>query len=204
MLVPGIQGRWEWMAPTMDALAAHGRAITYSLCDEPTSGFAWTKERGFENYVAQLDDVLATIGARRPVLVGVSYGGLVAAEFAARHPERVAGLVIASAPPPNWTPDRRVRRYLAAPRLLGAAFFLGAPLRTYPELKAAIPGDERAPALRARPGPAGGHRAAVFGSDGAAAAMAAAGALRVSTAHWICRRSSSPVSQGSNASSRRI
>src|SRR6188508_1696263 len=95
VLVPGIQGRWEWMAPTMDALASHGRAITYSLCDEPTSGFPWTKERGFENYVAQLDDVLTTIGARRPVLVGVSYGGLVAAEFAARHPERVAGLVIA-------------------------------------------------------------------------------------------------------------
>ena len=139
VLVPGIQGRWEWMAPTIDALATHGRAITYSLCDEPTSGFPWTKERGFENYVAQLDDVLTTIGARRPVLVGVSYGGLVAAEFAARHPDRVAGLVIASAPPPNWTPDRRVRRYLAAPRLFAAAFFLGAPLRTYPELKAAFP-----------------------------------------------------------------
>ena len=139
VLVPGIQGRWEWMAPTMDALAAHGRAITYSLCDEPSSGFAWAQERGFENYVAQLEDVLATTGADRPVLVGVSYGGLVAAEFAARHPDRVAGLVIASAPPPNWTPDRRVRRYLSAPRLLGPAFWLGAPMRAYPELKAAIP-----------------------------------------------------------------
>lgn len=139
VLVPGIQGRWEWMAPTMAALAAHGRAITYSLCDEPTSGFSWANERGFENYVAQLDDVLNSTGAVRPVLVGVSYGGLVAAEFAARHPDRVAGLVIASAPPPTWTPDRRVRRYLASPRLLGAAFFLGAPMRTYPELKAAFP-----------------------------------------------------------------
>jgi pimeloyl-ACP methyl ester carboxylesterase len=139
VLVPGIQGRWEWMAPTMDALAAHGRAITYSLCDEPTSGFPWSEARGFENYVAQLDDVLTATGASRPVLVGVSYGGLVATEFAARHPDRVAGLVIASAPPPTWTPDRRVRRYLTAPRLLGPAFFLGAPMRNYAELKAAIP-----------------------------------------------------------------
>jgi 3-oxoadipate enol-lactonase len=139
VVVPGIQGRWEWMAPTMDALAAHGRAITYSLCDEPTSGFAWSTDCGFENYLAQLDDVLATTGADRPVLIGVSYGGLVATEYAARHPGRVAGLVIASAPPPTWTPDRRVRRYLVAPRLLAPAFWLGAPLRAYPELKASIP-----------------------------------------------------------------
>jgi pimeloyl-ACP methyl ester carboxylesterase len=139
VLIPGIQGRWEWMAPTIDALAAHGRAITFSLCDEPTSGFAWSQERGFENYLGQLDDVIATTGAERPVLIGVSYGGLVAAEFACRHPDRVAGVVIASAPPPTWRPDQRVRRYLVAPRLLGPAFWAGAPLRAYPELKAAIP-----------------------------------------------------------------
>jgi pimeloyl-ACP methyl ester carboxylesterase len=139
VLVPGIQGRWEWMAPTMEALADHGRAITFSLCDEPTSGFSCEPDRGFENYLTQLDDVLATTGATRPVLVGVSYGGLVAAEFAARYPDRVAGLVIASAPPPTWTPDRRVSRYLSAPRLSAPGFFLGAPVRTYPELKAAIP-----------------------------------------------------------------
>ena len=83
--------------------------------------------------------MLAATGVERPLLVGVSYGGLVVAEFAARHPDRVAGLVIASAPPPTWTPDRRVRRYLAAPRLLAPAFWLGAPMRAYPELKAAIP-----------------------------------------------------------------
>jgi len=139
VVVPGVQGRWEWMTPTVDALAAHGRTITYSLCDEPSSGFAWTQERGFENYLAQLDDVLAATAADRPVLVGVSYGGLVAAEYAARHPDRVAGLVIVSAPPPTWTPDLRVRRYLVAPRLLAPAFWIGAPLRAYPEIKAAIP-----------------------------------------------------------------
>src|SRR5262245_26770831 len=94
VLIPGIQGRWEWMSGTMDALGAHGRAITYSLCDEPTSGFAWRDERGFENYLAQLDEVLNATGAAQPLLVGISYGGLIAAEYAARHPDRVAGMVI--------------------------------------------------------------------------------------------------------------
>lgn len=139
VVVPGIQGRWEWMGGTLDALAVHGRAITYSLCDEPTSGFAWRVDREFENYLDQLDEVLAATRAERPVLVGVSYGGLIAAEYAARHAGRVAGLVIASAPPPTWKPDQRASRYLSAPRLLAPAFWLGAPLRVYPELKAAIP-----------------------------------------------------------------
>ena len=70
VVVPGIQGRWEWMAPTMDALAAHGRAITYSLCDEPTSGFAWSTERGFENYRRNLEQILSVADvARAKVLI---------------------------------------------------------------------------------------------------------------------------------------
>ena len=46
VLVPGIQGRYEWQLPTVDALAALGRVTTFSLCDEPTSGCAWTEAAG--------------------------------------------------------------------------------------------------------------------------------------------------------------
>jgi pimeloyl-ACP methyl ester carboxylesterase len=139
VLVPGIQGRYEWMLPTVHALSTFGRVITFSLCDEPSSGFSWSPQLEFENYLAQIDDVVRQAGAERPVLVGISYGGLIAAEYAARHPE-VAGLVVASSPPPTWQPDRRAQRYLASPRLLAPAFWLGAPVRAYPELKAALPG----------------------------------------------------------------
>ena len=34
VLSPGLQGRWEWMRPAVDALAKHYRVITFSLCDE--------------------------------------------------------------------------------------------------------------------------------------------------------------------------
>ncbi len=139
VVVPGIQGRYEWGLATVNALATLGRAITFSLCDEPTSGFAWTDAAGFENYLTQLDDVLRATGAERPVLVGISYGGLIAAEYAARHPGSIAGLVLASAPPPGWTLPARAQRYLRAPRLMAPAFWLGAPMRAYPELKAALP-----------------------------------------------------------------
>ena len=139
VLVPGIQGRYEWQLPTVAALAALGHTITFSLCDEPTSEFAWNEAAGFENYLTQLDEVVRVTGATRPVLIGISYGGLIAAEYAARHPGAIAGLVVASAPPPGWVLPARAQRYLMAPRLMAPAFWLGAPRRLYPELRAAFP-----------------------------------------------------------------
>lgn len=139
IVIPGIQGRCEWGLPTVDALATMGRAITYSLADEPSSDFAWREDAGFENYLTQLADVIERTTTVPPVLVGISFGGRIAAEFAARHPGKVAGLVLASAPPPDWTLPRRAARYLIAPRLMAPVFWLGAPFRTYPEVKAAIP-----------------------------------------------------------------
>lgn len=138
VLVPGIQGRHEWSLPTVDALASLGRVFTYSLADEPTSGFAWQASLGFENYVRQLDDVVRGTGIDRPLLVGVSYGGAIVTEYAARHRHEVGGLVVASAPPPGWLPAR-ARRYMAAPVLMTPVFLLGAPFRTYPEVRAAFP-----------------------------------------------------------------
>jgi pimeloyl-ACP methyl ester carboxylesterase len=35
VLLPGVQGRWEWMAPTVDALAKRCRVITFSLRADP-------------------------------------------------------------------------------------------------------------------------------------------------------------------------
>lgn len=139
VLVPGIQGRWEWMAPTVEALAARHRVVAFSLCDEPTSEFSCDPDRGFDNYVMQVGEALDRGGISQAVLVGVSYGGLIAAEFAARWPERVSRLVLASALPPDWTPDRRARFYLRAPLLLSPLFFAGSPARILPEIRTAIP-----------------------------------------------------------------
>ena len=37
VLVPGMQGRWEWMAATVTELAKRFTVVTYSLCGEPGS-----------------------------------------------------------------------------------------------------------------------------------------------------------------------
>lgn len=143
VIVPGIQGRYEWGLPTVEALAALGRVMTFSLADEPTSDFAWSEAAGFENYLTQLGEVVRTTAVERPVLVGVSYGGLIAAEYAARHPGAVSALVLVSAPPPAWRLPERTERYLKTPRLMAPVFWMGAPLRVYPELKAALPDSRR-------------------------------------------------------------
>jgi pimeloyl-ACP methyl ester carboxylesterase len=140
VILPGIQGRWEWMMPAIDALAGRCRVVAFSLCDEPTSGFTHQPERGIENYLAQLDEALDRAGLDDAIVIGVSYSGPIAAEFAARRPNRVRALVLVSALPPDWTPNARARFYLRAPRLLSPLFLFDSPARMLPEIRAALPG----------------------------------------------------------------
>lgn len=151
VLVPGIQGRWEWMRASVEALAARGRVVTFSLADEPTAQAAFDPASGFASYVRQIAEAMDAAGLQRAVLCGISYGGLIAATFAARHPDRVSGLVVASAIPPGWTPDARARFYLRAPRLLSPIFCL-ASLRLYREIAAADAGFWRGCAAALRHG----------------------------------------------------
>jgi pimeloyl-ACP methyl ester carboxylesterase len=139
VLIPGLQGRWEWMRPTVDALARQHRVITFSLCDERTSPFPCAPEKAFENYLEQIDLALDRAGLDSAVIAGVSYGGLIATEFAARRPQRVNALVLASALHKTWHPDSRQRRFLKAPRLMSPLFVATAPQRMRPELVAAFP-----------------------------------------------------------------
>jgi pimeloyl-ACP methyl ester carboxylesterase len=139
VLIPGLQGRWEWMRPAVDALARQHRVIAFSLCDERSSPFPCDPARAFENYIEQVDLALDRAGVDRAVIAGVSYGGLIASEFAARRPHRVDALVLASALHASWTPDPRQQRYLDAPLLMSPMFVATAPGRMRPELMAAMP-----------------------------------------------------------------
>ena len=53
VIVPGLQGRWEWMRPSVEALARRHRVIAFSLCDEPTSPFPCDRSLGFETTCAR-------------------------------------------------------------------------------------------------------------------------------------------------------
>jgi pimeloyl-ACP methyl ester carboxylesterase len=140
VLIPGIQGRWEWMRPAVKALAARFRVLSFSLAGERTSGYPFDPTLGFDNFVAQIDRVLDTADVQRAVLCGISYGGLIAARYAGLRPERTHALVLASALAPGYAPDARVRFYSRAPWLLSPLFCVNAWRRSRPEVRAALPG----------------------------------------------------------------
>ena len=136
VVIPGVQGRWEWMAPALEALGRRCRTISFSL----------PPVRRFEDLLAALDGALDARGLRGAAVCGVSFGGRVAAAYAATRPARTNALVIVSAPGPSWTPSAVQAGYLARPWLSTPAFLAGGPLRMWPEIAAAIPG--RGAALR--------------------------------------------------------
>ncbi|MFL6278726.1 MAG: alpha/beta fold hydrolase [Vicinamibacterales bacterium] len=137
IVIPGVQGRWEWMKPTLDELAKHGRAVSYTLCGDIGSDMPFDPALGFDNFVQQLDHVFDRLVINRAALCGVSYGGFIALRYAAVRPERVTSLVLVSSPAPGWAPNPRQQQYLERPWLSAPAFVLTSPLRLWPEIKAA-------------------------------------------------------------------
>jgi 3-oxoadipate enol-lactonase len=131
VIIPGIQGRWEWMSPTVQALQAGHRVITFSLQEvrpgiDPEGEFpAWTRA---------IDKVLDSVHERQVSLIGISFGGLIAARYAARRPERVTSLIIASAPAPGWRPGADDRFCMNLPYLSLPYFGARALVRLMPEL----------------------------------------------------------------------
>jgi 3-oxoadipate enol-lactonase len=139
IVIPGVQGRWEWMRPALDALQTGCRTISYSLCGDAGSEALFDPSLGFDNYLVQLDDVFRKASIDAATLCGVSYGGLIALRYAATRPERVTSLILVSAPAPGWVPNPRQQRYLTRPRASAPLFLLTAPARVWPEIRTALP-----------------------------------------------------------------
>jgi pimeloyl-ACP methyl ester carboxylesterase len=138
VLIPGIQGRWQYFEPTFDALARSCRAITFSLDGEPGAGRPFDRAAGVDGLAGQLEAVLDGLGLERAVLCGVSFGGLVALRFAATRPARTAGLILASTPGPGFHLRRRHEIYTKLPWLFGPVFLAEMPARVGKEVRAAI------------------------------------------------------------------
>jgi len=136
VVIPGVQGRWEWMRPGIDALAKHARVITFSLADEPSSAADFDDADGFWNYVEQVRNALKQSGLDQAAICGVSYGGLIAGAFASRFPGHATSVILVSALPPSWRPDARASFFLRAPWLLSPLFCL-ASVRLYREFATA-------------------------------------------------------------------
>lgn len=138
MIVQPLPGRWELTRELVRELARGARVVTYSLCGELGSGRRPGAHAPFEEYVAQLREVMDAAGLQAAALCGISFGGAVAARFAAQYPERVTKLVIVSSPGPGWKANAVQTGYLAHPWRSLPAFAIGALTRTTPEILTAL------------------------------------------------------------------
>lgn len=85
---------WDAVAP------AFARAVTPVAIDLRGHGDSDKPEHGYlyDDYIGDLDAVLARLDIQRPLLMGHSLGGIVALWWAAQHPDQAAGIVIADSP----------------------------------------------------------------------------------------------------------
>jgi pimeloyl-ACP methyl ester carboxylesterase len=91
----GVAPAGDWL-PLHDQLA---RQFTVYAPDHP--GFGYTERPewldGMDDLVLHYEELFRTLELERPVLVGFSFGGWIAAEYAVTYPERVGGLVLLNA-----------------------------------------------------------------------------------------------------------
>ena len=139
ILIPPLQGRWEYLRATIEALATSCRVVTFSLCDEPSAGAPFDPGQGIDSFAAQVQAVLDDRHLERAAICGVSFGGLIALRAAARMPARVSALVLASTPGPYFHLKPRHELYARAPRLFGAVFAAESPWRLRREIQIALP-----------------------------------------------------------------
>jgi pimeloyl-ACP methyl ester carboxylesterase len=82
---------WDDFAPLV---APHYRTVAVDLRGHGDSDHDPERRYDYDFHVADLEAVTAALGIERLVLVGHSFGGRTSMLFAAKHPGRMAGLVI--------------------------------------------------------------------------------------------------------------
>ena len=91
VLVPGLAGGFELLGPLARLLAQRFRVISFQLRGEDDC-FALRSRFGLKDMVEDLGEFLDWQYLEKPAMLGVSFGGVLALEFAARHPNRLRAL----------------------------------------------------------------------------------------------------------------
>ena len=93
VLVPGLAGGFELLGPLARLLARDFRVISYQLRGEDDP-FALRRHFDLADLVGDLREFLDWRGLECPAVMGVSFGGVLALELAARHPHRLRALAL--------------------------------------------------------------------------------------------------------------
>ena len=100
-----------YLLPELDRLAQHARLIYYDQRGRGRSADGVRPEDvTLASEMSDLDGLRRSIGVESVGLIGHSWGGLLAMEYAARHPDRVTRLILLNTAPAShadWVSLRR-------------------------------------------------------------------------------------------------
>lgn len=96
VLVPGLAGGFELLGPLARILAKKFRVISFQLRGEDDC-FALRRRFDLNDLVDDLAEFMDWHGLERPLLAGVSFGGVLALQYAVRYPGRLRALAVQGA-----------------------------------------------------------------------------------------------------------
>ena len=110
---PGFDHNYVLCSDAWDTLAKRRRVVFYDQRGNGRSG-ALAKEQTctLADQVADLEALRAELHADKVDLLGHSWGGYLVMAYAARHPERVAHLIIADSASPKWADTDFIFKYI--------------------------------------------------------------------------------------------
>jgi pimeloyl-ACP methyl ester carboxylesterase len=93
VLVPGLAGSWNLLFPLAQQLSKRFRVIIPTLRGD-TGVLGTNPATDISELAEDLSATLHGLGLERPTIMGVSFGGAVALEYAVMHPNRIGGLAL--------------------------------------------------------------------------------------------------------------
>jgi pimeloyl-ACP methyl ester carboxylesterase len=134
------------LGPDWDALL-DGLAARHRVYAPANAGLSEPDELkhldGIYDLVLYYDELFARLGIKQFDLIGHSFGGMVAAEYAAAFPDKINKLVLID-PLGLWRDDAHVGDYLLVTAEQRAQLLLGDPKSASVKARLALPGDEEA------------------------------------------------------------
>jgi pimeloyl-ACP methyl ester carboxylesterase len=98
VIVPGLAGSWKLLLPLARVLAQHFDVIVPGMRGD---GFVWgafeqpaSRVGDVSGYADDLASILSQLGLECPALLGVSFGGAIALEYAVQHPRQISALIL--------------------------------------------------------------------------------------------------------------
>jgi len=110
---PGFDHTYVLCSDAWDTIAGKRRVVFYDQRGNGRSGaLAKGQSCTLADQIADLDALRAQLGAETIDLLGHSWGGYLVMAYAARHPERVAHLIIADSAAPKWGDTEFIFKYI--------------------------------------------------------------------------------------------